>query len=87
MQTLTPSYRLADNDKLVGEGAQQYVLRVKDLPDSDRPREKLLELGVQHLSNAELLALKITVVRQSPASTIRITWQKSAIYRLPRPVK
>lgn len=33
------------------------MLRVKDLPLDDRPREKLLIRGVQNLSDAELLAI------------------------------
>jgi DNA repair protein RadC len=34
-------------------------LRIHDLPESDRPRERLIEQGAQALSNAELLALFI----------------------------
>ncbi len=33
--------------------------RIKDLPFEDRPQEKLLKLGPQYLSNAELIALII----------------------------
>ncbi|CDZ74433.1 DNA repair proteins [Peptoniphilus sp. ING2-D1G] len=33
--------------------------RIKDLPLEDRPQEKLLKLGPQYLSNAELIALII----------------------------
>lgn len=35
----------------------EYVLRVKDLPDQERPREKLLSTGAQSLSQAELVAV------------------------------
>ncbi len=34
-------------------------LRIHDLPESDRPRERLIEQGAQALSNAELLAIFI----------------------------
>lgn len=34
-----------------------YNLRIADLPESERPREKLLAIGVNNLSNAELIAL------------------------------
>ena len=35
------------------------MLRIKDLPDSERPREKMLSRGASTLSNNELLALII----------------------------
>ncbi|MCG9885698.1 MAG: DNA repair protein RadC [Cyanobacteria bacterium] len=34
-----------------------YSLRIIDLPPTERPRERLMELGPQSLSNAELLAI------------------------------
>ncbi len=34
-------------------------LRIHDLPESDRPRERLIEQGAEALSNAELLAIFI----------------------------
>ena len=34
-------------------------MTIKNLPQYERPREKLLHLGVEHLSNAELLAVMI----------------------------
>jgi len=34
-------------------------LRIQDLPENDRPRERLLELGAQSLTHAELLAIFI----------------------------
>lgn len=37
--------------------AENYVLRVRDLPEPERPREKLLALGPQALSVAELVAV------------------------------
>jgi DNA repair protein RadC len=56
--TQSSGYKLADRDLLFGEQVtNNYVLRVKDLPDDERPREKLQELGPQALSVAELLAV------------------------------
>ncbi len=51
--TLSRPYRISDADLLLDE----YVIRVKDLPDEDRPREKLLAAGAQSLTQAELLAV------------------------------
>ncbi len=56
----TTTYRLEDHDVIWGEAdghAGQYVLRVRDLPDDERPREKLLSVGPQNLSLAELVAI------------------------------
>jgi len=36
---------------------QQYVLRVKDLPSDEKPREKLLQLGARQLNLPELIAI------------------------------
>lgn len=34
-----------------------YKLKIKDLPENERPREKILRYGAEYLSNSELLAL------------------------------
>ena len=34
-----------------------YSLRIADMAESDRPRERLLSQGVRSLSNAELIAI------------------------------
>lgn len=34
-----------------------YLLRVADIPNSERPRERLIAYGASHLSTAELLAI------------------------------
>ncbi len=52
-----PAYTLHDHDLIVDQPETQYVLRVKDLPDDERPREKLLNLGAQNLTVAELIAV------------------------------
>lgn len=51
------NYQLHDHDVVVHEPATRYVLRVKDLPNQDRPRERLLALGPGHLTVAELVAI------------------------------
>lgn len=59
MHTLTKNrpYVLADTDMMVGEGDARYVLKVRDLPQEDKPREKLLASGPADLTHAELLAV------------------------------
>ncbi len=70
MATLTESvgtYVLQDHDVIldedelnIGTSSRQnsgYVLRVRDLPEPERPREKLLALGPQALSVGELVAV------------------------------
>lgn len=54
---LSPSYDLSDNALVMGEGNQQYILRVKDLPNESKPREKLLQLGPKSLTIPELVAV------------------------------
>lgn len=55
------SYALRANDLLLGERIDQYVLRVKDLPSEQKPREKLLRMGAKNLSVAELVAVLLGV--------------------------
>jgi len=50
-------YTLQDHDLLFDAPEQGYVLRVRDLNEEDRPREKLLAAGPQGLSLAELTAI------------------------------
>ena len=57
MPTATLNYQVSDHDLIFKETNSQYVLRVKDLPNPERPREKLTETGAQNLSVAELLAV------------------------------
>jgi DNA repair protein RadC len=54
-------YELVDTDVVTGEGDTRYVLRVRDLPLEDKPREKLLSLGPGELSHAELVAVLLGV--------------------------
>jgi len=51
------AYKLVDHGTVIGESSQGYILKVKDLPDDERPREKLLSAGPMALSVAELVAV------------------------------
>jgi DNA repair protein RadC len=57
----TQQYRLHDHDQLMGEGDTKYVIRVRDLPLEEKPREKMLAQGAQALSIAELVAILMGV--------------------------
>jgi len=54
-------YRLEDLNLFLAEDPYEYTLTVKDLPDEDKPREKLLSLGSKNLSLSELLAILLSV--------------------------
>jgi DNA repair protein RadC len=58
--TSTP-YKFRDNDLIMHEVETPYVLRFRDIPDEDKPREKLLSSGVKNLSVAELMAVVLGV--------------------------
>lgn len=53
------TYKITDQDCLLGERprAGQYVLRVRDMEEADRPYEKLMNHGPAQLSVAELVAV------------------------------
>jgi DNA repair protein RadC len=55
-------YVLRDTDIILGEGGDaQYVLRVRDLPMEDKPREKLIAFGPSDLTHTELIAILLGV--------------------------
>jgi len=54
------AYRINDHSLILNHG-RQYVLKVKDLPDEEKPREKIIRDGVGSLSSAELLAVVLGV--------------------------
>jgi len=56
LEVVDRRYTVQDHD-VVFDTTGDYVLRVKDLPDDERPREKLLESGPQSLNLSELVAL------------------------------
>jgi DNA repair protein RadC len=61
MPIAVTSYQVLDRDQILVDAtdaaAAQYVLRVKDLPRQERPREKLLQAGPASLTQAELVAV------------------------------
>jgi DNA repair protein RadC len=60
MQTLADKssrYSVADHDLVFTESDTAYVLRVRDMAEDDRPREKMLRNGPSSLAVAELVAI------------------------------
>ncbi len=54
-------YKLKDNNLILDDGGKRYVLKVKDLPLEEKPREKLVKYGSSVLSASELLAIVLGV--------------------------
>ena len=52
-------YTILDSHKFLDVNAKEkkYVLAIRDLPNDEKPREKLSKLGVASLSSQELLAI------------------------------
>ncbi|HEY4160899.1 MAG TPA: DNA repair protein RadC [Candidatus Saccharimonadales bacterium] len=87
---LSRPYRIADTDRLLDE--TEYVLRVKDRPIEERPREKLLATGVQSLTQAELVAVLwgVGTRREDVLAMARRTLQEygeRAVYGNARPAE
>lgn len=57
MSITTERYQLAYQDLILDNPQRKYVLRIHDLPPEDKPREKLINLGPESLTPAELLAV------------------------------
>ena len=61
------AYKIKDNNiiltdnKIIGREKKYEIARVKDLPEEEKPREKLLKESVSSLSSTELLALILGV--------------------------
>ena len=51
------TYLLKDRDLIFKDHSDDYVIRFKELPDYEKPREKLLEAGPANLTIAELVAI------------------------------
>jgi hypothetical protein len=55
---VSQSYGLRDRDLIFSESeSANYVLRVRDMPDDERPRERLVQFGPGSLSVAELVSI------------------------------
>ncbi len=59
MYTKSMIYTIKDSDLLSINSVSErpYVLRIRDLPDTSKPREKLIEMGPSSLTLQELLAI------------------------------
>ncbi len=55
------SYKINDHSFVLNHGKQYKILRLRDLPDEEKPREKIINNGVNALSSAELLAVVLGV--------------------------
>lgn len=51
------SYAIRSHDLVLDNEERNYILRIRDLPQNEKPREKMLEHGVAALSSSELLAV------------------------------
>lgn len=57
----TFEYILRDNNLLIDGGLREYTLKLRDLPPDAKPREKLINQGVEALTIQELLALVLNI--------------------------
>lgn len=55
------TYKINDHNFILNHGKQYKILAVRDLPDEEKPREKLLQSGAGGLSSVELLAIVLGV--------------------------
>lgn len=55
------SYKLQDNNLVLDSSDKEYVLKIKDLAEEDKPREKLIKYGPSILSVEELIAIVLNV--------------------------
>lgn len=53
-------YAMSGGELVLDGHPRQYVLKIRDLPSEDKPREKLLAHGPDGLNGAELLAALLT---------------------------
>lgn len=65
MKTVEKTYDLKDTDLFLDGSPKEYVLKIKDQPIDDRPREKLLSQGPEILSMQELLSVILNVGSRS----------------------
>ena len=54
-------YKISDRNFVLNHGKQYKILRVKDMSDEEKPREKMVKDGAGSLSSAELLAIVLGV--------------------------
>lgn len=54
-------YKLSDKNIVLNHGRQYKITAVKDMPDNEKPREKMVQNGAGSLNSAELLAIVLGV--------------------------
>jgi DNA repair protein RadC len=54
-------YNITSHDLVINRDRKYKILKVKDLPDSEKPKEKLIASGPEALSLSELLAIVLGV--------------------------
>lgn len=54
------TYLMRNNDLLLSTSTKKYVLKVRDLPSEEKPRERLLAHGPSALSAQELMAVLLS---------------------------
>jgi len=50
-------YKISDNSLILDKEPKTYILKIRDLPDEEKPREKMLKFGSSCLSAPELLSV------------------------------
>jgi DNA repair protein RadC len=59
------SYSLMDTNLYLDNNNRDYVLKLRDMPDDNKPREKLIKLGPDALSLSELLSVILNTGNQT----------------------
>ncbi|MEK9184116.1 MAG: DNA repair protein RadC [Patescibacteria group bacterium] len=60
MNSLRSPYILSENSLTLTESERTYTLTIRDLPNEEKPRERLLAVGPRGLSAPELLAVVLS---------------------------
>ena len=55
------SYKISDHNFVLNHGKQYKILAVRDMPDDEKPREKLIQNGAGALNSVELLSIVLGV--------------------------
>jgi hypothetical protein len=61
---MSSNYTITDADILHTDQSPRYLLRIRDMQNDQKPREKLLAHGTPGLTMAELVAIILNVGRR-----------------------
>lgn len=50
-------YKIKNNNIIINQNKKYNILAIRDRPNDDKPREKMIKLGPESLSSAELLSI------------------------------